>query len=763
MRTHTTTRPTRALLALTTAAAVLAGAALATAAPAGATTDSTTTSSGTTVLTPSTLALSSAELANPLRGQYRWLGQAPQPGTWPAPDVYFRDQVYWGRLEATKGTFDFSQVDAGLSSAGSVKGKFGFRVMAHCPGCWMNSRTDLPKVVPSWMPVDANGVPRWNDATFLNEWDTLMAALGAKYANDPRLGYVDVGGFGSYGEWMPAGDTLTLASAKRIIGAVAKNFPKSHVLLSAVTDYTTYSGSNVLQWALDTYPNLGVRSDCLGNPYMQKPDGVFADTWKTRPFFTEWCTNGEPTLGLKQVRDYHVSTVSSGNRSLSYTSMTAAQRADYETLVKVSGYRYSVTQATVSPVTSGSSFTVGLTVANTGVAPTYDPWTVRLVLRNAAGTRVATLPMSIDLRRQLPGTTTYTRTLTAPTLAKGAYGVSVEAVDPAGYSAPMALANGSRASDGSYPLGSVGVGIDPVLRVAGPDRYATSARISAATFAPGVPVAYVATGTNFPDALSAAPAGGVKDGPVLLVSPTAIPAAIGAELTRLTPGRIVILGGSDTVSAGVLSALSSYTNGSVTRLAGPDRYTTSARISAATFAPGVPVAYVATGTNFPDALSAAPAAGVRQGPVLLVTPTAIPSAIRTELTRLAPRQIVVIGGTDTVSSGVATALRGYTAGSVTRLAGPDRYSTSAKISAATFSPGVPVAYVATGANFPDALSAAPAGGVRNGPVLLVTPTAIPSAIRTELTRLAPRQIVVIGGTDTVSSGVETALNAYLVP
>ncbi|HET7761580.1 MAG TPA: cell wall-binding repeat-containing protein [Phycicoccus sp.] len=666
MSTHTTRRRARAL-ALATASAMLSATVIAAAAPATATvaataSTATTTTAGSTVLTPTVVPTSAAEIANPMRGQYRWMGYAASPTTWPAPDVYYRDQVYWGRLEATKGTFDFSALDAGLNDAGAKKSKFGFRVMAYCPGCWMNARTDKnvwPSVTPSWMPVDANGVPRWNDATFLSEWEKLWAALGARYAKDPRLGYVDVGGFGKYGEWMSAGDTLTLASAKRIIGAVAKAFPSKHVLLSAVTDYTLYSGSNVLQWGLDTYPNLGVRSDCLGNSYMQKPDGSFVNVWKSRPFFTEWCTNGDPVLALQQVKDYHVSTVSSGNLKLTYSAMTATQRTAYESLLKLSGYRYAVTTANVSAVSPGQPFTVALTVNNAGVAPTYDPWTVRFVLKSSTGTRVATLPMSIDLRTQPSGTVTYTRTLTAPTVATGNYTAAVEVVDPAGYSVPMGLANGSRAADGSYPLGALPLGNVPVQRLAGADRYTTSATVSAATFDPGVPVAYIATGTNFPDALSGGPAGGTRNGPVLLVTPTVIPAAIATELTRLRPARIVILGGTGSISATVATALGRYTSGTVTRLAGADRYTTSATVSAATFAPGVPVAYIATGTNFPDALSGGPAGGTVDGPVLLVTPTSIPTPIATELTRLRPARIVILGGTGSVSTSVGAALTGY--------------------------------------------------------------------------------------------------------
>jgi hypothetical protein len=97
----------------------------------------------------------------------------------------------------------------------------------------------------------------------------------------------------------------------------------------------------------------------------------------------------------------------------------------------------------------------------------------------------------------------------------------------------------------------------------------------------------------------------------------------------------------------------------LSRLSGADRFATSAAISAATFPAGVDTAYVATGLAFPDALSGAPAAALGGNPVLLVTPTAVPSSIAAELTRLAPQRIVILGGTGAVGAAVASQLRGY--------------------------------------------------------------------------------------------------------
>ncbi len=298
-------------------------------------------------------------------------------------------------------------------------------------------------------------------------------------------------------------------------------------------------------------------------------------------------------------------------------------------------------------------------------------------------------------------------------------------------------------------------------RLAGADRYATAVAISKAMYAPGVPVVYIATGATFPDALAGAAAAGLTGGPLLTVPATSIPAATAAELTRLKPAKIIVLGGTGTVSDGVKAKLAKYTAGSVTRLAGADRYATAVAISKAMYAPGVPVVYIATGATFPDALAGAAAAGLTGGPLLTVPATSIPAATAAELTRLKPAKIIVLGGTGTVSDGVKAKLAKYTAGSVTRLAGADRYATAVAISKAMYAPGVPVVYIATGATFPDALAGAAAAGLTGGPLLTVPATSIPAATAAELTRLKPAKIIVLGGTGTVSQATLLAMAHYV--
>jgi putative cell wall-binding protein len=196
-----------------------------------------------------------------------------------------------------------------------------------------------------------------------------------------------------------------------------------------------------------------------------------------------------------------------------------------------------------------------------------------------------------------------------------------------------------------------------VVRWAGANRYETAAKISASSFAAGVAVAYVATAKTFPDALSGGAVAGRAGGPILLVDAGAVPGATARELTRLKPGRIVVLGGTGAISDSVRTALGRYTTGSVSRLSGSDRYATSVQISRSAFgSAGSNAAFIATGTGFPDGLAGGPVAALVPGPLLLVSPTQLPSVTKTELQRLGPDKVFVLGGAGAVSDGVVRAI-----------------------------------------------------------------------------------------------------------
>jgi putative cell wall-binding protein len=319
------------------------------------------------------------------------------------------------------------------------------------------------------------------------------------------------------------------------------------------------------------------------------------------------------------------------------------------------------------------------------------------------------------------------------------------------------IATLSRSTCRSAPSGGSGSGgaasAAPVVvereRVGGRDRFATAASLSQRFFQPGVSVVYLATGAQFADALVLGPLAR-GNAPVLLLRRDEIPESTLAELLRLRPRSIVVLGGPSVVSDAVLAALDEWTTGSVTRLFGADRYSTATAVSQISHPGRASVVYVATGSDFADALGGSPYATLGGGPIFLVQHDSIPSSVATELERLQPNRIVVLGGPQAVSAGVVRQLRGFTTGSVTRLHGSDRYGTSVAISQAGFAPGVDIVFLATGRDFADALPAAAISG-NKGPVLLVRHDCVPVEVYHEVVRLQAKEIIVLGDTAAVSA------------
>lgn len=304
------------------------------------------------------------------------------------------------------------------------------------------------------------------------------------------------------------------------------------------------------------------------------------------------------------------------------------------------------------------------------------------------------------------------------------------------------------------------VGVDEtevvVDRLAGDDRYATAVQVSQAREHQGGTV-YVATGAGYADALAAAARAGHEDAPVLLTRPTTLPAVTAAELRRIAPDEIVVIGGKSTISGAVVTSLKAIPGAHVTRVAGDDRYGTSVAISSA-FEPGVPVLYVASGSDFPDALSGAARAGSLGGPVLLTRSGALPAVVKAEAKRLKPARIVVLGGPTTVGAAVVNDLK--TVAKTARISGVDRYETAAK-AAADIEPGVPVVYLATGLAYPDALTGSALAAAEDAPILLSRTNRIPDKTLDALKRLDPERVVLLGGESSLSGDLPDVLREAL--
>lgn len=232
-------------------------------------------------------------------------------------------------------------------------------------------------------------------------------------------------------------------------------------------------------------------------------------------------------------------------------------------------------------------------------------------------------------------------------------------------------------------------------------------------------------------------------------------------VSTIDAATLVTIGGADLVDHDVTLQVGGP---AIERLAGADRFEAAISISQAGFPDGADSVFIVNGLNFPDALSAGPAAVVSEAPVLLVTPTSIPDAVYEELERLDPQSIVIVGGPASVSEAVAAQLVDFTGDAelVTRLAGADRFEASRNVAEQLWGTSQPsTVYIATGTKFPDALGAGAAAGADGAPLLLVNGAAaeLDAATADLIESLAPSRVVIVGGEASVSVGIAEDIRA----
>ncbi|PKQ36643.1 MAG: hypothetical protein CVT59_11760 [Actinobacteria bacterium HGW-Actinobacteria-1] len=301
----------------------------------------------------------------------------------------------------------------------------------------------------------------------------------------------------------------------------------------------------------------------------------------------------------------------------------------------------------------------------------------------------------------------------------------------------------------------------------GDDRYATAAAVAASAFE-SASTAIIASGENFPDALSAAGLAGVYNAPLLLVRKASVPSVVNSTLTDLGVTDVIIVGGAPAVSAAVATALDVTYD--VERIEGGDRYETAAKVArriaqeeGADFSKS---AFIARGDLFPDALAAAPLSFASKTPILLTSPVSLSTHTSAALADLDIESGWVIGSTSAVSESVKAAVDGVlvaNGGSASgRWWGTNRYETARAVAEGGVDEGF--AYwdyigVATGQNFPDALAGGVCAGANGGVVALTSPTSLPTSTAGMLSAQGARvmRIDIYGGPSAVSTQVRDAI------
>ncbi|MDP4177544.1 MAG: cell wall-binding repeat-containing protein [Bacillota bacterium] len=287
-------------------------------------------------------------------------------------------------------------------------------------------------------------------------------------------------------------------------------------------------------------------------------------------------------------------------------------------------------------------------------------------------------------------------------------------------------------------------------RIGGQNRIDTSIQIANEFNNGTVQNIILATADDFPDALSGSVLSKKYNAPILLVGKSETENASVFDFIKKhldANGSVYILGGIGAVSDDVVNSIKTLGFKNFVRLGGADRLATNLKIQGNFDAvDGSPIV-IATENDFPDALSISSVAASKGYPILLSDKDSLSQDTIDYINTIKPSTIYIIGGTGVISTQVENKLSSLSS-NVKRISGNDRFETSLAISK-YFDLDTSSAVIATGLDFPDALSGSSLASKNNAPILLVNSADI-SKEKSQLDSTNINNLYILGGNGAVS-------------
>ncbi|ADB30610.1 Carbohydrate binding family 6 [Kribbella flavida DSM 17836] len=390
-------------------------------------------------LTVHPLAAADGPVDNPLKGFARFYSPGsnqnqgyPHSLTW----------TYFGLSEimtnaSNCGAYDWSLVDQALNESATYGNQVAMRIYMEYPGgSGTHPANAIPRCFDGRVPYRTNTYwgttsPDYDNAYLLTAVKNFIAAFGARYDGDPRVGFIHTGLVGLWGEWHTwPYDTDTADGYPNYMPTDAHG---TEILQAFDNAFNTtklevrYPGSG---GAAANGLNIGYHDDSFcfreGSPlagvtlpaslggasYSQLQRALeqgVENKWITNSMggevrpeiqsqaFNYWPGGSGQVDNMKACIELEHATWKMNEQSSGYSPTDPNVAA----AVRLMGYNLTVTNAYYPNSVSGTA-KVGVQISNTGVAPFYYPWTVTLGLKNSAGTVVKSWDTSWDLRTVMP-------------------------------------------------------------------------------------------------------------------------------------------------------------------------------------------------------------------------------------------------------------------------------------------------------------------------------------------------------------------------
>ena len=241
----------------------------------------------------------------------------------------------------------------------------------------------------------------------------------------------------------------------------------------------------------------------------------------------------------------------------------------------------------------------------------------------------------------------------------------------------------------------------------------------------------VATGEGYWDALSAAGLAGLSGAPILITERSTLTTQTMAEIARIQPDRILVMGGSSALSDACFDQIKALCPKDTQRIWGQEADDTAVEIYKAG-KDWSKTAIIATSTGYWDALSIAPYAYARHAPIFLTRSSGNSDGLVLSDSTLSAiksgefDRVIIVGGPYVVSTSVEGQLAGIgiPATSIQRLYGEVALDTSAEIAkweVEVEGMSLDNLSVATSSGYWDALTGAALTGKQDSVLVLVNP------------------------------------------
>lgn len=401
-------------------------------------------------------------LDNPLKGwcPYTNAGKIQQPYS-----MVFQ-YISWRELEPVENDFRFEAWEKSWDDQAGAGKHVIFRVYVDYPA--------KPSGLPDWLRK--RGVketayqehgggksPDYDDPRVVAGLERLIAALGKRYNQHPRVAFIQLGLLGFWGEWHTYPQVKLYASAeteRRVIDAYRKAFPDKCLMVRYARGY-----AGAQDW-------IGFHDDMFPQDVDNGQDWSFLAGLRREKRMDNWkvaVVGGEMVPGEAERwlgPDFETTQTMLERSHFTWVgpygpALKASNAKNYlercEALVRQMGYDFQITEVKY-PENWKAKDSVRLEIQgkNLGVAPFYYPWSVEWALLDPAGKVVRTFPTKWDLRRWLPGEFAQTTTLDLD-LLPGNYRLALGIRDPWTDRPAIRFANDLPVVDGWTILSNISV------------------------------------------------------------------------------------------------------------------------------------------------------------------------------------------------------------------------------------------------------------------------------------------------------------------